>query len=101
MPAGNNAKSIICHCAMQVAAVSVHQLDMLEADLSQAGIVVLASQCWDASLLKAAVDKLQQEMRPQGLVIAYNSCPGLGSPAGIVAVATSWNEQQMMHLYQI
>ena len=85
---------------MQVATVSVHQQDMLGADLSQAGIVVLASQCWDVNLLKAAADKLQQEMRPQGLVIAYNSCPALGSPAGTVAVACSWNEQQMMHLYK-
>ena len=85
---------------MQVSAVKVHQQDMLEADLSQAGVVVLASQCWDASLLNAAADKLQQEMRPQGLVIAYNRCPALGSPAGTVAVATSWNEQQMMHLYK-
>ena len=85
---------------MQVATVTVHQQDMLEADLSQAGIVVLASQCWDASLLNAAADKLQQEMRPQGLVIAYNSCPALGSPAGTVAVAPSWNDKQLMHLYR-
>lgn len=76
--------------------------DMLACDLSSAGLVMLASQCWDAELVAAAGAKLAAELRPGALVVDYTGAlaPVLGAPEAVVEVEVSWNACQAMHVFR-
>ena len=50
--------------------------DMLACDLSGAAIVLLASQCWDRSLVDALAAKLLRELRDGALVLDYTAALG-------------------------
>eukprot|EP00873_Tetraselmis_striata_P044725 jgi/Tetstr1/464989/TSEL_009720.t1 len=86
----------------QVAGVRFVPGDMLACDLSSAGLVMLASQCWDAELVAAAGAKLAAELRPGALVVDYTGAlvPVLGAPEAVVEVEVSWNACQAMHVFR-
>ena len=50
--------------------------DMLNADIKEAGVVLLTSQCWDYELKKKVYTKLATELQRDALIIDYT--PGLG-----------------------
>lgn len=56
--------------------VSFECADMLHCDLSGSSMVLLASQCWDRSLLHAVRAKLLAELMPGALVLDYTSALG-------------------------
>ena len=43
--------------------------DMLKANLNDAGVVLLTSQCWDRQLIRRVHDKLAQELPDDALVV--------------------------------
>lgn len=64
-----------------VAGVTLECADMLECDLSDAEIVLLASQCWDATLIAALRAKLLAELPDRALVLDYTAALGEAPPA--------------------
>lgn len=65
-----------------VVGVSFECADMLGVDLSEADVLLLASQCWDAPLVAALGAKLLAELRPGALVIDYTPALGEASRRG-------------------
>ena len=52
------------HLMVQVQNSQFHLGDMLMADMSNAAILLLCSQCWDEDLQDAAVEKILREQKP-------------------------------------
>ena len=67
--------------AAGVKGASFECADMLCVDLSQSDVVLLASQCWDESLIAALRTKLLEELVEGALVLDYT--PALGEASGL------------------
>ena len=100
--------------------------DMLEADLTNAGVVLLTSQCWDRQLIRRVHNKLARELPQDALVVDYTPAlasfqwepeapgdgetPSPGCPCcfveltnpldGPIVTAVSWNASQRMYVYR-
>ncbi len=79
--------------------------DMLQADITQAGIIVLTSQCWDTTLTKLVHTKLSAECRRGCVVVDYVA--GLDTiPASTfslcdtVLVPVSWNPKHPFYVFE-
>ena len=58
---------------IQVQKVAFKAQDMLQADLSDTAILMLASLCWDEHLFNAAAHKICHELPAESLVIDYTN----------------------------
>ena len=56
--------------------------DMLAADLRGVGVVMLASQCWDAHLIRRTYAKLAAELAVGSLVVDYRDPPATATATG-------------------
>lgn len=83
--------------------------DLLQDDVSSAGVVLVADQCWDAALRAAAAVKLRRELPAGALVVSYTGAvvegqEGAGAGEGgfeelaVVRVPVSWNAEQVMRV---
>ncbi|RHY35678.1 hypothetical protein DYB25_004947 [Aphanomyces astaci] len=77
--------------------------DMLTADLQHVQLLVLTSQCWEAGLIKALVNKLEKELPPLALVLDYTAA--LSSAGGFTLVQSttgvvSWNKSHTFNVYR-
>lgn len=85
--------------------------DLLQDDVSDAGVVLVADQCWDAELRAAAVAKLRRELPAGAVVVSYTGAvvedqeqAGAGAGEGafeelaVVRVPVSWNDEQVMRV---
>ena len=82
--------------------VSFESCDMLECDLSQTGILMMTSQCWDAELKTRAAEKLKRELPSGSIVIDYSSHlqEYLGEPVACCTSPVSWNQDQKFYVFQ-
>ncbi|GIL84777.1 hypothetical protein Vretimale_14441 [Volvox reticuliferus] len=63
--------------------------DLLEDDISTAGLVVLADQCWDEELAAAAGDKLARELPTGALCVSYSGAGLQDKDVAKLAVAAA------------
>ncbi|GLC39360.1 hypothetical protein PLESTM_000887500 [Pleodorina starrii] len=85
--------SCLHECAQRTAAEQAAELsgtagvhftcgDLLQDDVSTAGLVVLADQCWDERLAAAAAAKLGRELPTGALCVSYSGTAFRGPAAG-------------------
>ena len=85
---------------VQVQNSQFHLGDMLMADMSNAAILLLCSQCWDEDLQDAAVEKILREQKPPIVCIHYSRRlqPMLPN-CNVIFVETSWAEHQPIFIH--
>ncbi|KAF0720919.1 hypothetical protein AaE_010239 [Aphanomyces astaci] len=71
--------------------------------LMEERLLVLTSQCWEAGLIKALVNKLEKELPPLALVLDYTAA--LSSAGGFTLVQSttgvvSWNKSHTFNVYR-
>mmetsp|Transcript_22884 Transcript_22884/g.36488 ORF Transcript_22884/g.36488 Transcript_22884/m.36488 type:complete len:319 (+) Transcript_22884:260-1216(+) len=92
---------------------TLHIRDMLEADLSSVGLLVLTSQCWDVQLKQATYEKIARQAPGRTVLLDYGKGFGewIADPsnshireahaleASPFVVPVSWNPRQRMYVY--
>ena len=85
---------------MQVPRVTFIAEDMLQSDLHNTSIVMLASFCWDQELHKQAAAKLCKELMQGAIVVDYSAQLGdIFQQIARVQIPVSWNDHQAMYVY--
>lgn len=87
---------------LQVSNAEFYQKDMLESDLGEVSILMLASRCWDEGLCSLASQKIAEELPCGSLCIDYSNhlAAVLGPAIGTVQAPVSWNENQVMYVFR-
>ncbi|GMH32345.1 hypothetical protein BSKO_00179 [Bryopsis sp. KO-2023] len=75
--------------------------DLLDSDLSNVGVLVLTSQCWDVDLVAKASAKIALELPPGAVCIDYTPAliGSFGQPLACINIPVSWNKCQKMHVF--
>jgi len=111
---------LLCQTAVRLVSEVAPQLqprckfvctDMLQADVSSAGIVLLTSQCWDPALITKAYAKLVHELPHGAVVVDYRQPPSrfLRASSGptrlvvvdVVSVAVSWSAEHNVYVSRL
>lgn len=93
-------RTVLAHAGM-----TFMQGDLLDSDLSNVSVLMLANQCWDKHLIRKATAKLGSELQTGAVVVEYTESlkrytTGRLELLTVVRVKVSWNEQQPMHVWR-